>query len=109
MKLIFAAAAAIACFAPAAAFAQAAPAATPAPATAPAAAAKFNLDTPIEELVADEKAKVVLATDMNMDVTQYPGYDNFKGMSLRAVQPYSNGAITDELLKKIEADLAAIK
>jgi hypothetical protein len=105
MKLIIAAAAAFACFAPAAAFAQ-----TAAPASAAVApAAKFNLDTPIEVLVADEKAKTVLATDLNMDITQYPGYDNFKAMSLRQIQPYSNGALTDDLLKKIEADLAAIK
>lgn len=104
MKLIFAAAATIACFAPAAAFAQT----TPAPATAPAAAAKFNLDTPIEVLAADDKAKAVLMTDVPK-LLPHPSYEQFKGMSLRQVQPYSQGELTDEILATVEKDLAAIK
>lgn len=103
MKLIVPAAAALALLAPAA-FAQTAPAAAP----APAAAAKFTLDTPIEALVADPKAKAVLDADLP-GVTTHPSYDMFKGMSLRAVQPMSNGKLTDEALKKVETDLAAIK
>lgn len=111
MKLILAAAATFAVFAPAAAFAQSTPASTPAPAAAQqtAPAAKFNLDTPIETLVADPKAKAVLDTDLGMDVTQHPAYDQFKGASLHQVAPQSGGMLTDELLKKIETDLAAIK
>ena len=42
-------------------------------------------------------------------IANHPSYDMFKGMSLRAVQPMSNGKLTDEALKKTEADLAAIK
>lgn len=102
MKFIVPAAAALALLAPAA-FAQTAPA----PAAA-AAAAKFNLDTPIEALVADARAKAVLDADLP-GVTTHPSYDMFKGMSLRAVQPMSNGKLTDEALKKVETDLAAIK
>lgn len=105
MKLIVPAAAALAFLAPGA-FAQTAPA--PAPAAAPAVAAKFNLDTPIEELVADARAKAVLDADLP-GVTTHPSYDMFKAMSLRAVQPMSNGKLTDEQLKKVETDLAAIK
>ena len=113
MKLVLTAAAAL-CLMPAAAFAQTAPAATPAttpaaaPATAPAAAAKFNLDTPIEVLAADEKAKAVLMADLP-DLLPHPSYEQFKGMSLRQVQPYSQGALTDELMAKVETDLATIK
>lgn len=109
MKLAFLTAAALlACAAPGA-IAQTAPAAAPAaPATAPAATAKFTLDTPIEELVANEKAKAVLDSDLP-GTTTHPAYDSFKSMSLRAVQPFSNGALTDELLKKVETNLAAIK
>ncbi|WP_010546026.1 hypothetical protein [Sphingomonas elodea] len=82
---------------------------TPAPAAAaPAAAAKFNLDTPIETLIADEKAKAVLDTDIP-GLSAHPALDQFKSMSLRAVQPFSQGALTDEMLKKVETDLAAIK
>lgn len=102
MKLIYAAAAAAAFLTPGVAFAQTTPAQT-------APASKFNLDTPIETLVADEKAKAVLAANLGMDVTGHPAYEQFKGMSLRQVQPYSEGHITDEMLKKIETDLTAIK
>jgi len=107
MKLIVPAAAALTFLAPGA-FAQTAPAVAPAPAAAPAAAAKFGLDTPIEALVADAKAKAVLDADLP-GVTTHPSYDMFKGMSLRAVQPMSDGKLTDEMLKKVETDLAAIK
>jgi hypothetical protein len=115
MKLVLTAAA-LACLAPMAAFAQTAP--TPAPAAAPAAepaaaaavsTAKFNLDTPIETLVADEKAKAVLATNFGGDVTTNAAYESFKAMSLRQVQPFAPDKLTDELLKKIETDLAVIK
>ena len=122
MKLVLTAAAAL-CLMPAAAFAQNAPAPAPAPAAAPAAdaaaaapaadaalaaAAKFNLDTPIETMAADEKAKAVLMADLP-DLLPHPSYEQFKGMSLRQVQPYSQGALTDEILAKVEKDLAAIK
>ncbi|MCX8474266.1 MAG: hypothetical protein MT490_00585 [Sphingomonas sp.] len=108
MKFTLSAAAALACLAPAA-FAQTAPAPAPAPAPAAApAAAKFNLDTPIEGLVADAQAKAVLDADLP-GVSTHPSYDMFKGMSLRAVQPMSGGKLTDEMLKKVETDLAAIK
>lgn len=107
MKLIYAAAAAAAFLLPGAALAQSAPAPTaPAP-TAPAA--KFNLDTPIETLVADEKAKAVLTAGMGIDVTTHPAYDQFKGMSLHQVQPMSNGQVTDEMMATIEKGLAEIK
>lgn len=107
MKLLVAGAVAAAMFSPAAQAQQ-----TPAPAAAaPAAAvsaAKFSLDTPIEALIADEKAKAVLDADLP-GVTTHPALDQFKAMSLRAVQPFSNGALTDEMLAKVEKDLAAIK
>jgi hypothetical protein len=106
MKLIYAAAAAAAFVMPGAAMAQTATAQTAQ--TAPAAA-KFNLDTPIETLIADEKAKAVLATGLGTDVTAHPAYDQFKGMSLRQVQPMSGGQVTDEMLATIEKGLAEIK
>jgi hypothetical protein len=103
MKFMLSAAAALAFLAPAA-FGQTAPA----PAPAAPAAAKFNLDTPIEGLVADPRAKAVLDADLP-GIATHPSYDMFKGMSLRAVQPMSNGKLTDEMLKKVETDLAAIQ
>ena len=87
-----------------------APAATPAPApVAPAAAGKFTLDTPIETIEADATAKEVLTADLGMDVAQHPAYDSFKSMSLNQVAPMSGGKITDDVLKKIATDLAAIQ
>jgi len=107
MKLILTAAA-LACL-PAAAFAQTAPAPAPAPAATPAPAAKFSADTPIEALFANEAAKAVLVADGLGDVDKHPAYDQFKAMSFRAVQPFSEGKITDEILAKLDADLAKIK
>ncbi len=101
----------IALASPAIAQTSPAPAATPAPAApAPAAAtSRLNLDTPIETIVADSKGKDVLTADMGSDVSQHPAYEQFKSMSLNQVAPMSGGKITDDLLKKIGADLAAIK
>jgi len=91
---------------PATAMAQTAPA--PAPAAAPAAAAKFTLDTPIQEIVADAQGKA--AIDKNLPgLIGLPQYDMFKGLSLNQLKAYSDGKLTDEILAKTAADLAAIK
>ncbi|OAN66219.1 hypothetical protein [Sphingomonas sp. TDK1] len=106
MKLLVAGVIAAAVLSPAA-MAQQTPAPPAAPAAAPAAT-KFSLDTPIETLLADEKAKAVLDTDIP-GLSSHPALDQFKAMSLKAVQPFSQGALTDEVLKKVETDLAALK
>jgi len=87
-----------------------APSAAPAPAATASAAstAKFTLDTPIEAIAADAAGKAVLDADFPGMLT-HPMYDQFKGMSLSAVQPMSQGAITDEQLAKAKVDLAAVK
>lgn len=95
---------------PAAAFAAetATPAAKPATAAPAATAARLTVDTPIETIVADPAGKAVL--DANLPgMTTHAAYDQFKAMSLKAVQPFSNGMITDELLTKVATALAAIK
>jgi hypothetical protein len=94
---------------------QTAPAPTAAPAPAapaaatPAAAGKLTLDTPIETIEADAKGKEVLTADLGMDLAQHPAYESFKSMSLNQVAPMSQGKITDDVLKKVATDLAAIK
>ena len=77
--------------------------------SAPAATtARLTIDSPIEALLADAAAKAVVeATLPGLD--KHPSYDMAKSMSLKQVQPYTNGAITDEALAKIAAGLAAIK
>ena len=77
-------------------------------AAAQTAAAKFNLDTPIEKLVADVNAKAVLDSTMP-GMTNHPHYEMFKAMSLKQLQPYSDGKITPELLTKAEAALAQVQ
>ena len=77
-------------------------------AAAAPAAPKFSLDTPIEALVADPKAKAVIEADLP-GLSTHPAFDQFKAMSLRQLQPMSNGALSDEVLKKVSDDLTAIK
>ena len=77
-------------------------------APAPAPAAAFSIDTPIEALMADERAKAVLVKHLG-PVDQHPAYADFKALSLKTLAPFSQGLITEELLGKIAADLAAIK
>jgi len=96
------------------AVAQQAGATTPAPttsggttATAPAAA--LSLDTPVETLVANPKAKAVLDQVLQTDITQNPFYDQIKAMSFNQIQPLSNGQLTDETMKKLAEALAGIK
>ncbi|WP_133366345.1 hypothetical protein [Qipengyuania sediminis] len=80
-----------------------------APAASPAATqARFTLDTPLGELMADPTARAVVEGVIpGMD--KHPSYEMAKGMSLKQIQPYANGAITDEQLAKIGTGLAAIK
>lgn len=79
-------------------------------ATTATTAAMFTIDTPIETLMADERAKAVVIKHFGgQDVSQHPMYEQFKTLSLKAVAPFSQGLITDEMLEKIAADLAEIK
>ncbi|MEM6477301.1 MAG: hypothetical protein AAF687_14185 [Pseudomonadota bacterium] len=70
--------------------------------------AMFTVDQPIEKLAADPRSKAVLDKHLP-GFDQHPAYDQFKSMSLKAIAPFSQGAITEDMLKKISADLAAIK
>ncbi|MDZ4139861.1 MAG: hypothetical protein U0995_04210 [Erythrobacter sp.] len=76
--------------------------------TTTAVAAAFTVDMPIEALMADERAKAAVLTTLP-DLDQHPAYEQFKAMSLTAVAPFSQGMITEEVLAKIAADLAAIQ
>ena len=77
-----------------------------APATA--AATKFNLDTPISDLVANPGAKAVLDTDLP-GLTTHPQFELFKSMSLTALSGMAPDKLPAEALAKTEADLAKIK
>lgn len=71
-------------------------------------AAAFSTDTAIEALMADERAKAVVTKHLP-GIDQHPDYEQFKTLSLKVLAPFSQGLISDELLGKIETDLAAIK
>ena len=96
------------------AFAQATAAPAPAPATpapapaAPASDAKFTLDTPLQDIAADEKGKAVIEKHFP-GMIALPEYEMFKAISLTQLQPYTNGKITDEMLAATAKDLAEIK
>ncbi len=82
-------------------------AAAAAPAAAAATSAGLSLDTPIAEIAAAPAGKAVLDTQLPGLLT-HPAYETFKAFSLKALQPYSNGLITDERLAAVEAGLKAI-
>ena len=103
----FAALAALAALAAAPALAQTPAAAPPPPAAAPAGALSVET-TPIETLVANPAAKAVLDKDLP-GLTTHEAYDQFKSMTLSQVAPMSQGAITDDLLKTVQADLDKLK
>ncbi len=73
-----------------------------------AAATALTLDTPIEQIVAVPAGKAVLDKDLP-GLTTHAMYDQFKTMSLKDLQPMSQGAITDDQLKKAGDDLATVK
>ena len=96
-------------FAPLAALLLVTAAASPALADAHTEAAEvaYTIDMPIQMLMANDAAKaVVLATLPGMD--EHPSYEQFKGMSLKELQPWSQGMITDEALTEIAAGLAKL-
>ncbi|MEQ8410416.1 MAG: hypothetical protein RIC51_08025 [Erythrobacter sp.] len=79
-----------------------------APAEAAPVADALTIDTPIEVLMADDRAKAVLETHLP-GIGGHPSYDSFKAMSLVQLMPWSQGMITDETLANIGADLAALE
>lgn len=86
---------------------QPAEAAQPADEAAVEAAAALTIDSPIADLMADDRAKAVV--DANVPgVELHPAYDQIKGMSFKEIQPFSGGAITDEMIAAIAAGLAEL-
>jgi hypothetical protein len=81
--------------------------AAPAPiAAAPGALSVEN--TPIGDLLADPGGLAVLTKDMPALVS-YPGLDQIKGMTLRAISVYPEAQLDDTKLAAIQKDLDAAK
>lgn len=79
---------------------------TAAPATAPAA--KFGLDTPIQDIVANDAARAALDASLP-GVSTHTSYEMFKSMTLRQVAGYAPDQLTPEKLAAAEKALAAVK
>ncbi len=73
-----------------------------------AAATALSVEMPIADIAADARGKAVL--DANFPgLTSHEMFDMFKGMTLKQLQPMSEGKISDEALAKTTTELAAIK
>jgi hypothetical protein len=93
----------LAMLAPAAAFAQPAPA----PA-APAAAARYSTaDTELGTLMDNPQTKAVLDKYI-APMMNNPQIAQARGMTLKALQTYAGPMLTDDVLAKIDADLAKV-
>lgn len=80
-----------------------------APSTQTAPQARYSVDTtPLETLEADPAAKALVIRHIG-PIFEHSAYAMIKTMSLKAIQPYSQGAITDEKLAALQAELAALK
>jgi para-nitrobenzyl esterase len=84
--------------------------AQPAPAAAPMAgmAAKPSVDkTTIGDLLANPAAKAVVDKDLP-GLTADPRLQQAMGMTLKDIEPYSEGKIDDAALAKVQADFDAM-
>ncbi len=72
------------------------------------AADKLTVEaTPIADLAAKPETKAILDKDLP-GLTAHPAFEQFKGMTLKALQPMSGGNLTDEQLAAVQADLDAL-
>jgi hypothetical protein len=78
-----------------------------APAAAPAAVPAFTIDTPIRDILANPAAAAVLEKHIP-GVAEHPARPQFEAMSLKQVQPLSQGMITDAMLAAIDTELKAL-
>lgn len=91
------------------ALAQTAPATPAAPAAAPAApaAGKLSTNSLVGDILDNPKAKAVLVKHVP-EIGKDDQIEQARGMALRDLQQYAPDTFTDEALKKIDADLAAL-
>lgn len=69
--------------------------------------AKPNIGWTIGELLENEKSAAVLEKHLP-GIADHPARSQFEGMTLHAVAPFSDGAITEEMIDAIDADLKAL-
>ncbi|WP_298123575.1 hypothetical protein [Brevundimonas sp.] len=69
--------------------------------------AKPNIGWTIGELLENEEAAAVLEKHLP-GVADHPARPNFEGMTLEEVAPLSDGAVTQDIIDAIDADLKAL-
>jgi hypothetical protein len=67
----------------------------------------FSIDTKLGDLLDNEQTKAVLEKHMP-GISSHPQIGMGKGFALSMVAKFSGGLITDEMLQKVNADLAAL-
>jgi hypothetical protein len=67
----------------------------------------LSLDSSIETICATPAGKDVLDRDMP-GLTARPEFAMFKAMTLKQLQPMSQGRITNAVLAKVQSDLRAV-
>ncbi|NQX94557.1 MAG: hypothetical protein HRT64_06520 [Erythrobacter sp.] len=75
--------------------------------TMEAPAEAMTINNSIEELMGTEATAAILQKHIP-GIDQHPAYDQFKGMSLIELQPWSAGAVTDEIIAAVTAELEAL-
>jgi hypothetical protein len=65
------------------------------------------VNSSIESICATPAGKAVLDRDLP-GLTTRPEFPMFKAMTLKQIEPMSKGHITDAVLAKVQADLAAV-
>ena len=71
-----------------------------------AAPRAISADSPIEVIAADKAGRAVLERDVP-GLLEHPQHDSFKPLSLKDVEPLSDGKIADAMIDKVRADLAS--
>lgn len=89
------------------AFAQTPAAPVAKPAAAPAAPAKLSTQSLVGDILDNPKAKAVLVKYVP-EIAKDDQIEQARGMALRDLQQYAPDTFTDEVLKKIDIDLAAL-
>jgi hypothetical protein len=70
--------------------------------------ARPSIVQPIERLVSNDRARSIMIRHLGWDIATSPDYEQFKTMSLLDVAQYSGGAITDDMLRRIETDFEGL-
>lgn len=68
----------------------------------------LTISNSIEQLMGNEATAAVLEKHIP-GIGSHSAYDQFKGMSLTELQPWSGGLITDEIIAAVTSDLEALK